>query len=100
MVIPGDGWFDRLPKDYPNLIILGMKQARDYTNRYMDLLVWLRQKDAYLWQENDGEFEFHGKENIFLVEKREVSVFDQGGLRFHVMVRIYMISIFITFNLI
>lgn len=64
-----------------------MKQARDYTNGYMDLSVWLRQKDAYLWQENDGEFEFHGRENIFLVEKREVSVFDQGGPRFHVMVR-------------
>ena len=72
------------------MIIPGVKRARYYTAAYMDLTAWLKQKDAYLWNENNGELEFHGPENIFLVEKKEVSVFDQGGPRFTVMVSFFI----------
>ena len=63
-----------------------MKTAKEYTNAFMDHAEWLKQKDAFLWNENNGDLEFYGKENIFLVEKRHISVFDQGDPHFNVMV--------------
>ena len=95
----GDGWFQRLEDDIPQVLIPSIKHANNYHTAYMDLGIWTFQRDCYLCNANQGETEMESPRNIFIVEKSEVSIFSQGGHRSIVMASLHEM-VFVIFILI
>ena len=83
---PGDGWFQHVETDNPNVLIPGITHAQNYHNGYMELSNWTLEQDAYISHMNNGDIHLNSEKHIFFVEKSEVSIFSQGGPRYHVMV--------------
>ena len=64
---PGDGWFQCVETDNPNVLIPGITHAQNYRNGYMELSNWTLQGDAYTSHMNNGDIHLNSEKHIFLL---------------------------------